>query len=234
MEAAADALSRSIGFRMPTPVVHAVVILIASLIAITPALVAATSVLQFAPWGPERHSFVRVLYAVAFLVPTFWLGLIGFAVLLLFRHEKRQELGVPRWLLVGLLLLSVGSVFAVGPIIDLRMNGVRRMVQNGEPLIRAVESYHAATGGYPRELRDLVPVYLKAIPHTGAVGYPNFEYTRADAEPNRLFKTYELRVRTPRGGINFDTLVYWPEQGYPDDMYGGETERVGAWVYVHE
>jgi len=219
---------------MPTPVFHAVVILIASLIAITPALVAVTSVLQFAPWEPEHHSFVRFLGAVGFLVPTFWFGLIGFVVLLLFRHEKRRELGVPRWLLVGLLLLSAGSVFAVAPIIDLRMDGVRRIVQNGEPLIRAVESYHAATGDYPRELRDLVPVYLKAIPHTGAVGYPNFEYTRADAVRDRLFKTYEVRVATPRGGINFDKLVYWPEQGYPDYMYGGETERVGAWVYVHE
>jgi hypothetical protein len=35
-------------------------------------------------------------------------------------------------------------------------------------------------------------------------------------------------------GINFDQLMYFPNQQYPEFGHGGRIERIGAWAYVHE
>jgi hypothetical protein len=217
---------------MPPPVFHALVIVLAALIAMTPALMVGTSVLQFAPLPPDYRPLVRFLYVIGFLAPTVWIVFVGAVVLLLFKGETRRNLGIPRRLLAGLLILSAVSVIAGPWIMDLRMIGVRRMIQNAEPLIRAVESYRASTGEYPRQLQDLVPAHINAIPHTDAVGYPDFEYARAGQDSP--FKAYEISVKTPAGGFTFDQLVYWPEHSYPAHMYGGEIERIGSWAYVHE
>lgn len=44
---------------------------------------------------------------------------------------------------------------------------------------------------------------------------------------------WELRINCPTGLLNHDTLVYWPTENYPEHLYGGNTEPVGSWVYVH-
>jgi len=44
---------------------------------------------------------------------------------------------------------------------------------------------------------------------------------------------WELRIDCPTGLLNHDTFVYWPTQKYPRDLYGGNTESMGRWVYVH-
>lgn len=44
---------------------------------------------------------------------------------------------------------------------------------------------------------------------------------------------WELRINCPTGLLNHDTFVYWPTQEYPRYLYGGTTEAVGQWVYVH-
>lgn len=45
---------------------------------------------------------------------------------------------------------------------------------------------------------------------------------------------WELRIRCPLGGINWDVFFYWPSEDYPDEIYGGVVERIGDWAYVHE
>jgi hypothetical protein len=35
-------------------------------------------------------------------------------------------------------------------------------------------------------------------------------------------------------GWNFDRLMYFPNQRYPEQGYGGRLERLNAWAYVHE
>jgi hypothetical protein len=107
--------------------------------------------------------------------------------------------------------------------------GVTRRAEN---LITAIEAYNSAKGFYPNSLDDLVPEFIASIPNTGLAGYPEFKYSVA--KPGTLFRTYEILVETPSGGINWDVFVYWPEGGYPDLFYGGVPELIGKWAYVHE
>jgi len=44
---------------------------------------------------------------------------------------------------------------------------------------------------------------------------------------------WELRLNCPTGLFNHDSLVYWPGGGYPQYLYGGVTETIGDWAYVH-
>ena len=44
---------------------------------------------------------------------------------------------------------------------------------------------------------------------------------------------WELRINCPTGLLNHDTFIYWPTQNYPQHLYGGKTEPVGEWAYVH-
>ena len=44
---------------------------------------------------------------------------------------------------------------------------------------------------------------------------------------------WELRIHCPTGLLNHDTFVYWPTGTYPQHLYGGTTESIGDWVYVH-
>ena len=44
---------------------------------------------------------------------------------------------------------------------------------------------------------------------------------------------WELRINCSTGLLNHDSFVYWPTQNYPQRLYGGNTESIGRWVYVH-
>jgi hypothetical protein len=44
---------------------------------------------------------------------------------------------------------------------------------------------------------------------------------------------WELRINCPTGLLNHDMYIYWPTGEYPEHLYGGFTESVGRWVYVH-
>jgi hypothetical protein len=44
---------------------------------------------------------------------------------------------------------------------------------------------------------------------------------------------WELRIPCPTGLLNHDSFVYWPAQTYPEHLYGGTTESIGDWVYIH-
>jgi len=33
--------------------------------------------------------------------------------------------------------------------------------------------------------------------------------------------------------LNHDALIYWPSGEYPRHLYGGDTESIGQWVYIH-
>ncbi len=45
---------------------------------------------------------------------------------------------------------------------------------------------------------------------------------------------WELGIDCPNGMLNWDVFFYWPTQDYPQRIYGGTVERIGAWCYVHE
>jgi len=44
---------------------------------------------------------------------------------------------------------------------------------------------------------------------------------------------WELRIPCPTGLLNHDSFVYWPTEAYPEHLYGGTTESIGSWVYIH-
>jgi len=44
---------------------------------------------------------------------------------------------------------------------------------------------------------------------------------------------WELRINCPTGLLNHDTFIYWPTQNYPQHLYGGNTESLDGWAYVH-
>ncbi len=44
---------------------------------------------------------------------------------------------------------------------------------------------------------------------------------------------WELRINCPTGLLNHDIFIYWPTQKYPQRLYGGSTESIGGWAYVH-
>ena len=45
---------------------------------------------------------------------------------------------------------------------------------------------------------------------------------------------WELRIECSWGMLNWDVFFYWPTTNYPNYIYGGDTERIGDWAYVHE
>lgn len=101
-----------------------------------------------------------------------------------------------------------------------------------EPLIAAIESYRADRGEYPKSLKELVPDYLEAIPHTGLAGYPEFEYRRARSDTP--FKKYRIEINVSRGTLGFDEFYYLPDGDHPDYGYEGALEFFGDWAYFHE
>ena len=42
-----------------------------------------------------------------------------------------------------------------------------------------------------------------------------------------------LRINCPRSLTERDILFYWPGESYPEQIYGGNTELIGKWLYVH-
>jgi hypothetical protein len=45
---------------------------------------------------------------------------------------------------------------------------------------------------------------------------------------------WELRIDCSNGILNWDIFFYWPTKDYPKYIYGGNTELIGEWAYVHE
>jgi len=43
---------------------------------------------------------------------------------------------------------------------------------------------------------------------------------------------WELRINCPRSLTERDVFFYWPSERYPQQLYGGNTELIGKWLYV--
>jgi hypothetical protein len=115
-----------------------------------------------------------------------------------------------------------------------RRVALERIAQNARPVTTAVEKYRIDHNRYPASLQELVPLYLPTVPRPDALGCPEYHYRLPRTVQQPAFGGYELKLRTPSGGIDFDCFVYWPEQEYPASMYGGTVERIVDWAYVHE
>ena len=115
-----------------------------------------------------------------------------------------------------------------------RMQRIRHVAAAAMPLLQAIEAFERDEHRPPRDLAEILPRYLAAIPSTGMGGYPEWDYIHATDAHAYGENSWVLLVHTPGPGINFDQLVYFPNQRYPQFGHGGSLERLGTWAYVHE
>jgi len=149
--------------------------------------------------------------------------------------KRRRRLLVVSSVCMALVFLEAAAALAIERALFRRSfrNTFMATAARAQPTIDAIEAYKDVHGEYPDSLESLVPEFLSEVPDTGLAGYPEFEYSVfGDEKPHG--NDYELRIDTPRGGINWDVFVYWPEGNYPDCFYGGVPELFGRWAYVHE
>jgi hypothetical protein len=145
-------------------------------------------------------------------------------------------------LVASLLLGLTPAIGLIGSMSRLRMHLAGLLPTRARPLVEALDRYHRAHGKYPATLSELVPAHLAQVPGTGLMVSPEFRYTRADpqggANQARWLADqragYDLSVSCPLGPVGFDSMHYWPSGNYPKAAWGGVTEAVGDWMYVHE
>lgn len=133
------------------------------------------------------------------------------------RRSTRQIL--PTVFVLAMLLLCVVPLTVV-----FRLDGptAEQGQTRAQPLIEALERYEQATGDYPGDLQELVPIYLAAIPKP-ALRYPYF-YTVC---PDR--SVYILLFRP--GGHSDLTPKSW---GYSSATHAWKFGDGGAPPYFYE
>jgi hypothetical protein len=170
---------------------------------------------------------------ISLFLPLISLAAAGGLVFTLFgilKSDSRQRASRRLALAAAVLVGTIGGVW-LGPIH--RMARIEQVVASAVPLARAIEAFEHEEGRPPRQLSELIPRY-PAIPSTGMGGYSEWDYiTGIDARPYGD-NSWVLRVYTSGPGVNFDQLMHFPNQRYPQFGHGGWIERVGGWAYVHE
>jgi hypothetical protein len=150
---------------------------------------------------------------------------------LFFRRRRIASTSILLATILMIFCIGVGS--ATGR--KLRMAAWRSFAERSQLLIDAIEMYEREHLVPPATLNDLVPEYVVSVPSTGLNAYPHFEYqTGADTKRLYINNPWILSVFTPSSIINFDMMLYFPNQNYPETGYGGRLERIGRWAYVHE
>jgi len=64
----------------------------------------------------------------------------------------------------------------------------------------------------------------------------NLEKILGPPEGSRILRDtpWELRIICPKGLTERELFIYWPTGKYPDEIYGGTTDPVDGWVYIHK
>ena len=135
---------------------------------------------------------------------------------------------------VALMLIACwpASLFAARTAMRYRTSAFQALAIRTQPAIDAIEEYRHENGRYPNCLKDLVPQYLERMPRTDMAGYPHFQYQQRESDEKvPALDFYELKVYCSVG-INFDVFVYWPDDNYPEYMYGGYVQRIERWAYM--
>jgi hypothetical protein len=201
------------------------------------AVLVLTAFLYWAAWVWPTLPFgfgSAVFDAVGFLLPLASLAALAVIVVALVGVVSQRHRGRGARLL-GLSAAVVAGTAAgmwLGPVH--KMHGVRQVATSAAPLVRAIQAFEGDQGRPPQDLTALVPRYIPAIPSTGMRGYSQWDYIRGTDARAYGENTWVLLVHTGGPGFNFDQLMYFPNQQYPDFGHGGWIERMGAWAYVHE
>lgn len=117
---------------------------------------------------------------------------------------------------------------------SIRMREMAALARRSRPLVEAIEQYEDDHRQPPELLSSLTPRYLAEPPTTGMAAYPTYLYLNG-AEAERFGgNDWVLIVDTPISLLGFDRLMYFPNQEYPANGYGGSLQRLEDWAYVHE
>jgi hypothetical protein len=85
-------------------------------------------------------------------------------------------------------------------------------MKRGAAIIAALEAYRVDKGDYPKELKELVPHYLKRIDPPPA-GDRTWTYER------RFADQFDLSVREPESARELYYWSKWPQWDYHNDSF---------------
>jgi hypothetical protein len=173
-------------------------------------------------WGQAIYLFplLGAILAAPFLL-----------ISLLSRRTRQQSFF---YLLISILLIAT-CVFGIKLGNMIRSARMESFAERSRTLIDAIEKYDRDHSNPPKSLNDLVPDYIPAVPSTGMMAYPEYQYHTGDeAREYYSGNPWALSVFTPSGFINFDIMLYLPNKNYPRHGYGGTLQPIGDWAYVHE
>lgn len=147
---------------------------------------------------------------------------------------------VQRWrtwrVAVGLiaLIVFVPSVF-FGNIHgqEIRLAAFQDLALRSRPLVDAIKAYERQYNAPPANLQALVPRFLPSVPGTGMRAYPEYQYYTGSPSMQHG-NAWLLLVPAPEGGIEFDQLIYLPQQNYTQADMGGVSRLLIDWAYVNE
>jgi hypothetical protein len=196
-----------------------------------------TAVLYWAAWVWPVLSFG--FGSAAFETIGFWLpfgslaAAAGIVLALVGVFTKDYRARAARVLVLAVAVI-VGTAVGMwlGPIHKMRR--VREVASSAMPFVLAIQAFERGEGRPPQHLDELVPRYLPAIPSTGMRGNSEWRYIHGTDARAYGENSWVLLVHTSGPGLNFDQLMYFPNQDYPEFGHGGRIERMGAWAYVHE
>jgi hypothetical protein len=201
------------------------------------AVLALTAFLYWAAWVWPALPFgfgSTVFEAIGFFLPLASVAAVAGVIIGLLSVVKKDNRARAARILASSVAVIAGTAVGMylGPIH--KMERVRQAAASAMPLVRAIQAFERDHGRPPEGLTELVPRYIAAIPSTGMRGYSEWDYVRGPDARAYGDNSWVLRVHTGGPGINFDQLMYFPNQQYPEFGHGGWIERVGEWAYVHE
>jgi hypothetical protein len=165
-----------------------------------------------------------------------WLFAFPLLVLILLANallrRRRSEIVLGAVLAAFWLLAFVGFSFFLAHV---RYAALAQVAANAQPIVRVIGAFTREHGEPPRNLEDLRPRHLRALPATGMGAYPAFEYQRDPIAVTNgaSVDAWALVVPMPFG-LGFDSAIYLPRGRYPETGWGGRVVRVGDWAYVWE
>lgn len=132
------------------------------------------------------------------------------------------------------IFIFLGSITGMQLGEQIRRYEFAQLAERSTPLTTAIKSFIQTENRLPKTLEELVPNYLSAIPQTGMGAYPEYDYVQAKNLSEYAKNNWILIVHCPRGLVNWDVFIYYPNSNYPKYDFGGFIKPIGDWAYVYE
>lgn len=140
-------------------------------IGLLPVLLAATELALASVAVPSMLPLLGLLFCA---VGLFYVPIAAYRAWRLMEGRAAAAAGI------GLaILMTVGAMAAMRYLSwPLRRLAFARAAQRAQPLVDAIRAFERSKGRPPDALQELVPNHLAAVPATGLVSYPSYEYTQ--------------------------------------------------------